>query len=657
MGIAFDEATALRKDDHDGRDNHFDYFEPRTICNRACKHKHGELVCEYELTATAMYLSTNGLVETEADCADPNLCRIYLVWNRQFPGPSICTLEGVKTLVKVNNLLEYNFDGQLQRPNLSSHWHGLVQRNNPESDGVPGVSEPGIPFGCSHVYNFTISQEIGFYWYHSHAGLQYADGLLGRLFVVSGPTINPQYYNIKSLTYVAIDGIGAEFSTAVYEPWAVGKRNLPSSVNTFGMGGNVRLQTMPGSRMCGGGQVSDYMVYHVPSCEHRDSSCGLGVLGILNAGSILQFTVSVQYHKFGIFETDGSHVRSLYTNQVSVLEVLIAQRVGLSYNQYPPILGQNSYWIAAVDIGGVTGCAILHYDQKGVEVQVPADWNLTDLSSGSECIAPSETVSCGEANCMGQGACAKKSNCCLEPIFPNQGPLDPNQPINRCNVNVVVTFIPPIPATSKPRAWRLAINTTCYYPDGTVTVVSSGATQYMDPSEVILYVAATQGRDPKNTSWVAANGFTNVAVIPDGFQVFCNISANFGTAMNGPHPWHQHGYDIAWVGGSDGGQAPLELNYENPISRDTIPLWSRGWSIYSFTANNPGAWISHCHIQGHIHLGFGSLRSSKGKARTAKMARMIRTGTITVRCPTSPSKSIIIGIPILMLSQLLCSLV
>eukprot|EP00808_Paulinella_micropora_P011081 g9135.t1 len=298
-------------------------------------------------------------------------------------------------------------------------------------------------------------------------------------------------------------------------------------------------------------------------------TCCLTFLAGGFTGSILQQTVSVQYHKFDIFETDGPHVRSLYTNQVSVLEVLIGQRVGLSYNQYPPIVGQNSYWIAAVEVGGVTGCAILHYDQKGVEVQVPADWNLTDLSSGSQCISVSLfaprflkkifiiDVNYGQKwilrnfprTTAGFGA---GSRICSSMSVYHMGTtprITHNFDRNCCGKYIVtlrVTFIRPRPAQSILHAWRMAISTTCYYPDGSVTVVSSGPTQYREqPSKVLLYAAAKQGRDPKNTSWVAANGFTNVVVLPDGFKVFCNITANFGRTMNGPHPWHQHG--ITWL--------------------------------------------------------------------------------------------------------------
>jgi CopA family copper-resistance protein len=42
-------------------------------------------------------------------------------------------------------------------------------------DGVPGVSFPGIPPGQTFVYEFPVIQS-GTYWYHSHSGLQEAEG-------------------------------------------------------------------------------------------------------------------------------------------------------------------------------------------------------------------------------------------------------------------------------------------------------------------------------------------------------------------------------------------------------------------------------------------------------------------------------------------------
>lgn len=79
-----------------------------------------------------------------------------------------------------------------------------------------------------------------------------------------------------------------------------------------------------------------------------------------------------------------------------------------------------------------------------------------------------------------------------------------------------------------------------------------------------------------------------------------------------PHPIHLHGHDF-WVlalGTGDGSNAQLNLN--NPIRRDTHSVAGNngtpgagGYMIIAFKADNPGAWLMHCHIPFHISGGLG----------------------------------------------------
>ena len=48
-----------------------------------------------------------------------------------------------------------------------------------------------------------------------------------------------------------------------------------------------------------------------------------------------------------------------------------------------------------------------------------------------------------------------------------------------------------------------------------------------------------------------------------------------------------------------------QLNFDNPPRRDTATLPASGWLVLAFPANNPGAWLMHCHIAWHISEGLG----------------------------------------------------
>ncbi|KKY25837.1 putative laccase-1 precursor [Diplodia seriata] len=79
-----------------------------------------------------------------------------------------------------------------------------------------------------------------------------------------------------------------------------------------------------------------------------------------------------------------------------------------------------------------------------------------------------------------------------------------------------------------------------------------------------------------------------------------------GSPVNLPHPIHLHGHDFyilgagpgVWDGNIDG------LQFDNPPRRDTAMLPAGGHLILAFPADNPGAWLMHCHIPFHVGQGF-----------------------------------------------------
>lgn len=91
--------------------------------------------------------------------------------NGTVPGPLLRFKEGDTVRLSVKNDLHEE---------TSIHWHGLLVPF--QMDGVPGVSFPGIRPGETFVYEFPIRQS-GTYWYHSHSGLQEAEGHYGPIII------------------------------------------------------------------------------------------------------------------------------------------------------------------------------------------------------------------------------------------------------------------------------------------------------------------------------------------------------------------------------------------------------------------------------------------------------------------------------------------
>jgi laccase len=73
------------------------------------------------------------------------------------------------------------------------------------------------------------------------------------------------------------------------------------------------------------------------------------------------------------------------------------------------------------------------------------------------------------------------------------------------------------------------------------------------------------------------------------------------------HPIHLHGFNFHVLaqgfGNYDPVNDPKKFNLINPLSRNTINVPVGGWGVIRFTANNPGVWFFHCHLD--VHLPFG----------------------------------------------------
>jgi FtsP/CotA-like multicopper oxidase with cupredoxin domain len=100
--------------------------------------------------------------------------RKMLVINSQFPGPLIRVNRGDQLLINVTN--------RLSEP-TTLHWHGLYQNGTNWMDGTTGITQCPIPPGRSFLYNYTVENQFGTFWYHSHTSTQYLDGLAGPLIV------------------------------------------------------------------------------------------------------------------------------------------------------------------------------------------------------------------------------------------------------------------------------------------------------------------------------------------------------------------------------------------------------------------------------------------------------------------------------------------
>ena len=94
--------------------------------------------------------------------------------NGQWPIPQLTATVGDRMILNVHN--------DLGNASTSLHFHGFFQNGTNYMDGAVGVTQCAIPPGGSFTYDILFEQP-GTYWYHSHSGGQYMDGLRGAIVV------------------------------------------------------------------------------------------------------------------------------------------------------------------------------------------------------------------------------------------------------------------------------------------------------------------------------------------------------------------------------------------------------------------------------------------------------------------------------------------
>jgi iron transport multicopper oxidase len=94
--------------------------------------------------------------------------------NGKWPPPVLEATVGEQITVVVVN--------KLGNETTSIHWHGLRQFQKGTMDGPAAVTQCPILPGGVFTYSFVVD-EPGTYWYHSHVGSQYPDGLRAPLIV------------------------------------------------------------------------------------------------------------------------------------------------------------------------------------------------------------------------------------------------------------------------------------------------------------------------------------------------------------------------------------------------------------------------------------------------------------------------------------------
>ncbi|KAJ8920457.1 hypothetical protein NQ315_005325 [Exocentrus adspersus] len=178
-------------------------------CVRTCIQGAAPMICRYHFKMEWYHTVSKACYNcplNSSDCFRPDCIpgdghkRAVVTINRQIPGPMIQVCQGDMVVVDVTNMLGSEA--------TTIHWHGQHQKEYPYMDGVPYVTQCPILPHETFRYAFKAKQ-AGTHFWHSHLGMQRADGAYGAFIVRIPEEENPQYqfydYDLPSHVMVVLD--------------------------------------------------------------------------------------------------------------------------------------------------------------------------------------------------------------------------------------------------------------------------------------------------------------------------------------------------------------------------------------------------------------------------------------------------------------------
>ncbi|KAK9474795.1 Cupredoxin [Dipodascopsis tothii] len=504
--------------------------------------------------------------------------RELVLVNGEFPGPAIHARLGDQVRVRVRNALEGD-------ESTSVHFHGMHQRGSNAMDGVPGVTQCGIPPGGEMTYVFNVTQ-TGTFWWHSHSHQQRGDGMFGAL-VLTGP--DEQYVAGRDydddLLVVVHDHYhrpAAEAYSWYLSRQSSGFEPVPDVglINGRGRADCARLPAAVRPR-CDASKGQTARFEFVPGRRYR--------LRIINTSSLAELSVSLDDHVLSVVEADSTEV-----------EPLDVHYVPLGPGQRYSVLVEADSLLPAVLLRVHMHKSCFNYVNLALD---------RDFAAVVEYSAPPIGLA-GRLRRAIRSASRPPVSAAWQDVLPEQEcvDLDPTQlrPLADGHVPDADIRYQIQPKNIQLERMNLApfgfINRTSFMPAiGAPNLhVALGLVDAADT--VAVPTVSARYNTPR---W---GGDQLVVDVPFGSVVEIVIQNSDEAA----HPFHLHGHDF-WVLDTYaeykiglGAWRPYytdRYRLEGALKRDTVMVPRRGYAVIRWVADNPGLWAMHCHILWHLSAG------------------------------------------------------
>ncbi|KIK41685.1 multicopper oxidase [Suillus luteus UH-Slu-Lm8-n1] len=463
--------------------------------------------------------------------------------NGSWPPPPIEVNTSDSLLVHVTNSID--------KP-ATLHHHGMFFNSTSWMDGAMSVSQCGIPPGQTFDYVVPInsSGQSGTYWAHGHSNGIYVDGLRTPLLLHS-----------PNETYAA--DYDAEF-TVVLSDWYHNEQPalLNSFINIANPGG---AEPIPDAALIYFSQNGSYLApisgshpSPVTSAVGFNENATLPFqpgktyrLRVINMGAFAGFFFWIDGHQMRIIEADGTDTQE---QPVDMLSLSVAQRYSVLVTARNDT---SSNWAIHANMDTTMFDKVPSTLSPNITstITYSSSSNLTNLTTVSSYTMVNDSALIPTI---------------ISPALPptNTVELEFNfetmsDGTNHGFFNDLVYNLPVVPAIMS--VLSLGDNATSSVAYGPYSFVFN----YGDVVDLVV-----------------KNGDTN------------------------QHPFHMHGYSMQIVNKATDYTSddpslnpPLVEGQVNPMRRDTVTIPGGGSVTLRIVADNPGAWLFHCHIEWHLESG------------------------------------------------------
>ncbi|CAK0814448.1 unnamed protein product [Prorocentrum cordatum] len=463
--------------------------------------------------------------------------------------------------------------------------HGLEYRSEPFMDGVAGLTQCAIAPNHTFLYDFSVQDYPGTYWYHPHTDLSHLssiDSMKGVLIVHPPLGSNELHHDLYDEEMVLFYTDWWHQSQHELYMGRLGGQLGPVTTDADG----IRVGTFPyqGMLLNGRGGAAVAPLAMQPGSRYR--------LRVINGGWVFPIEFSVDGHALLVIQTDGADTEPLEVDSIQIsngerYDVVLVRRS-------EACASRTSFWVRAAALGAMP--------QGGLSTAL----HLGEAGPPEEC--PHQNP--------------KTLNCVWDRSRPRSGCL-------------LLTALRRHARAGETYGWDHGAAG-----QGDIVMHTIDA-RFTSPPNFGHFVKL-DGADRTGDAWTADEFFSgqwvqgalpNLPPMIHGEDHLTPATVTL-TAVSGTivelllrnvdkyaHPWHMHGHkfvvmeqaavDFASCSimycfeGIPGNSRSSAAHAQTAVLKDTVTIPAGGWLRLRFQADNPGWWIFHCHIHMHLSDGMG----------------------------------------------------